>query len=316
MTDQQASAFWSRPRNRLLGVLICTLLWGSAYPAVKVGYQLFAIPSTAVSSQLLFAGLRFFLAGVLVTAFHALRQKRLVLPRKGDAKGILSLGLVQTVLQYLFFYIGMSRTSGVRGAVLNAMSSFIMVICAGILYRKTDRLTWRKAVGCILGLGGICLANLGGGFGQEPVTLTGEGFVLLSAAAMAAGGLLSKLCTQGRDTMTITGWQLMLGGAILLAVGICTGGSFGAVEPAGILLLIYMAFLSAVAVCLWTALLKDNPVSSVSVYNFLVPLFGTLFSGIFLGEEFLTLPGLAALILVCAGIYIVNWSPKEKSPQG
>lgn len=46
--------------------MICCLLWGSAFPCIKIGYKMFHIASADASSQLLFAGCRFFLAGVLV----------------------------------------------------------------------------------------------------------------------------------------------------------------------------------------------------------------------------------------------------------
>ena len=45
--------------------LVCTFLWGSASPCIKLGYALFKIPSSETWTQVLFAGTRFVLAGVL-----------------------------------------------------------------------------------------------------------------------------------------------------------------------------------------------------------------------------------------------------------
>ena len=67
-----------------------------------------------------------------------------------------------------------------------------------------------------------------------------------------------------------------------------------------------MAFLSAAAFTVWTMLLKYNPASKIAVYNFLIPIFGTTFSVMFLNESIFNLRSLLALILACAGIYIVN----------
>lgn len=50
--------------------IICCLLWGSAFPCIKIGYQMFNIPSGAVGSQFLFAGIRFTLAGILTNFFR------------------------------------------------------------------------------------------------------------------------------------------------------------------------------------------------------------------------------------------------------
>ena len=53
----------------------CCLLWGSAFPSIKIGYQLFHIDSADTGSQLLFAGYRFTLAGILVILAGSLLYK-------------------------------------------------------------------------------------------------------------------------------------------------------------------------------------------------------------------------------------------------
>ncbi|MBQ5681951.1 MAG: EamA family transporter, partial [Peptococcaceae bacterium] len=103
-----------------------------------------------------------------------------------------------------------------------------------------------------------------------------------------------------------TGYQLTGGGLVLILIGLCGHGTFGAVTAKGLLLLFYMAFLSAAAFTVWTMLLKHNPASRIAIYNFLIPIFGTTFSVMFLGESVFNLRSLAALALACAGIYIVN----------
>ena len=81
-------------------------------------------------------------------------------------------------------------------------------------------------------------------------------------------------------------------------------------------LLFYMALLSAVAFVIWTGLLRDYPAGRVAVFGFSIPVFGVLFSGIFLGERFLSWKNLAALFLICAGIVIVNLRKKEEKADG
>ena len=73
-------------------------------------------------------------------------------------------------------------------------------------------------------------------------------------------------------------------------------------------LLLYMAMISAVAYTLWGVLLKYNPVSRVSVFGFMNPVFGVLLSALILGEsaQALSIYALAALVLVSLGIYVVN----------
>ena len=46
--------------------LFCSALWGSAFPCVKIGYDLFGIDKASTPSIILFAGVRFFIAGIMV----------------------------------------------------------------------------------------------------------------------------------------------------------------------------------------------------------------------------------------------------------
>lgn len=283
--------------------LLCTILWGSAFPSVKSGYLLFGVEDTF--AKLLFAGIRFTGAGLAVLAAAHFVMKRSIRPRREQWKDIAVLGLVQTTLQYVFFYIGLSNTTGVKGSVLTATTTFISVIFAHFLFQD-DRLNAQKALGCIIGFAGVVVVNLGTGELGGGFRLDGEGFMIISAAAAAFGALIIKLVARGEDPMLVTGWQLTVGGAALLAMGVFGGGQFAQVEPKGILLLCYMIFLSAAAFTIWTMLLAKYPVGKVTVYNFLVPVFGTLMSGIILHESVFTPYNLGALVLVCAGITIVN----------
>ncbi len=47
------------------GVCRC-ILWGSAIPVIKTGYQILAVDSADTASQIVFAGIRFALAEILV----------------------------------------------------------------------------------------------------------------------------------------------------------------------------------------------------------------------------------------------------------
>lgn len=289
----------------ILLALFCTILWGTAYPAVKIGYELFAIDSANDFGKLLFAGLRFTLAGLMTLAVSVILQKKLVIPQRQHWRGIALLGLVQTTGQYIFFYLGLSNTTGVKGSILYALATFFVVIFAHFLF-PDDKMNLQKILGCCIGFVGVLLitfdgTGLGGGF-----TFTGEGFIMLSTLSSALGALISRSVAQGQDPVVVTGYQLTGGGLILIFIGLIGHGHFDSVTAPGILLLLYMAFLSAAAFTVWTMLLKYNPASKIAVYNFLIPIFGTTYSVMFLNESIFNLRSLLALILACAGIYIVN----------
>lgn len=289
----------------ILLALFCTILWGTAYPAVKIGYELFAIDSANDFGKLLFAGLRFTLAGLMTLAVSVILQKKLLIPQRQHWCGIALLGLVQTTGQYIFFYLGLSNTTGVKGSILYALATFFVVIFAHFLF-PDDKMNLQKILGCCIGFVGVLLitfdgTGLGGGF-----TFTGEGFIMLSTLSSALGALISRSVAQGQDPVVVTGYQLTGGGLILIFIGLIGHGHFDSITAPGILLLLYMAFLSAAAFTVWTMLLKYNPASKIAVYNFLIPIFGTTFSVMFLNESIFNLRSLLALILACAGIYIVN----------
>lgn len=84
------------------------------------------------------------------------------------------------------------------------------------------------------------------------------------------------------------------------------GGHVGGFEMKSVLLLTYMALLSTAAFSIWTVLMKYNPVGKVAVYTFTIPIFGVALSGMILGEKVFEIKNLIALVLVSAGIVLVN----------
>lgn len=102
-------------------------------------------------SIILFAGMRFLLAGFLVILFHSIQGRRWIMPQKGSGRAILELCLNQTVLQYYFFYTGLAHASGVHGAIITGGNVFISILVASLIFRY-EKLTARKLVGCALGL--------------------------------------------------------------------------------------------------------------------------------------------------------------------
>ena len=100
----------------------------------------------------------------------------------------------------------------------------------------------------------------------------------------------------------------------MILAGLLMGGRLDAITLKGLLLLLYMAFISAGAYTVWSLLLKYNPVSKVAVFGFCTPIFGVILSAVILGEstsfQFKTV---SALVFVCIGIIIVNYKKKEKT---
>ncbi len=309
-----SSASYTRPATVLVLASVCCLLWGSAYPAIKQGYALFGIGPGETGTQIVFAGWRFTLAGLLLLAVTGVRRQPVLLPLRLHVGPLLLLGVTQTTLHYLFFYIGLAHTTGVKGSIMVGSTTFFSVLLAHVLYAN-DRLTVRRIGGCILGFAGVIGVNLTSGGLDLTLSFRGEGFVVISAFFLSASSIYGKRLSQRMDVIAMTGHQLTLGGLLLLVIGHAAGGRLQGFSPASGLLLGYLVVLSSVAFVLWSLLLKHNRVGVVAVYSFLIPVFGALLSALFLREPILELRYLAALTLVSAGIWLVNREPVVASPR-
>ena len=292
--------------------LFCCVLWGSAFPCVKTGYKLFHIDTTSVPSVILFAGIRFTLAGAFVIIFGSATRKKFLLPKAKNWWRVCIIAIFQTVLQYTFYYIGLASTSGVKASVLNGLGVFFTIIAACFVFR-TEKFNLIKFAGCVLGFGGVVLINLGGGFSFD-FSLQGEGFIIFSglSAAFAAGFV--KIFSKSEDTTAICGWQFFSGGILLTVTGLAAGGRITHIDVGAAFMLLYLAFLSACAFTLQSFLLRYNPVSKVAVFKSANPIFGAVFSALILGEreQLLSLYTLLALLLVCTGIFVINKFGEKK----
>lgn len=285
--------------------LMCCVLWGSAVPAVKVGYGLFGVAPGDTPALMLFAGVRFFLAGLMLLAYARL-SGRAVGQTPARLGRLAVLGLISTAGQYLFYYVGLAHTSGVKVSITTSTSTFFSVLLAHALYAN-DRLTRRRVLGCLAGFAGVVIVNLAGGLDLQ-FSLWGEGCIILAAMLFSAGGVYGKGLSADMDADLMTGWQLLIGGAMLTLAGLACGGRLGGVGIEGAALLAYLAALSAAAFSLWSVLLKHNPVGVVAIFNCAIPIFGVLLSGLVLGESVFEWKNLAALALVSLGIWMVTTS--------
>jgi len=244
----------------------------------------------------------------LLAGLAATGRQPLLAPAREHLRPLLALGLTQTTLHYLFFYIGLAHTTGVKGSIVVGSSTFFSVLLAHFLYAN-DKLSRRRVIGCVTGFAGVILVNLNRGGIDFDVSMRGEGFVAIAAFLLSASSIYGKRLSQRMDAVVMTGLQLTMGGLVLWATGFALGGSLHGFTAASTALLAYLILLSSVAFTLWSLLLKHNRVGTVAIYTFLIPIFGALLSAVFLGERIFDLRYLAALMLVCVGIWTVHREP-------
>lgn len=293
--------------------LLCCILWGSATPSIKIGYSLFNIQSTDTASQILFAGMRFTLAGFLTLLFGSIISRRVLVPKKKSVVPIIKLATVQTVLQYVFFYIGHAHTSGVKAAIINGSNVFLAILFAVFVFRY-EKMTVKKLIACIVGFAGIVIINLSNGGFDMNLSFMGEGAIFISAVAYALSSGMIKKYSQAENPVVLSGTQFFIGGMAMCAAGFSAGGRVTGFTPSSTALLIYLALISAVAYTIWGILLKYNSVARVAIFGFTNPIFGVILSAIFLGEgsQAFGVRGIVALVLVSIGILVVNSSSDKK----
>ncbi|MGN0606002.1 MAG: DMT family transporter [Oscillospiraceae bacterium] len=303
--------FFSNTLVAVISAMICCILWGSAFAGVKIGYEKFGISASQWNSQMVFAGVRFTIAGIMAVIFGSITSKKLLIPSKSAIPKVLKICSFQTVLQYFFYYIGLAHTTGSKAAVIVAANVFTAILISSLIYH-TEKLTVRKMLGCILGFAGIIVVNLSGLSGNLSFSFIGDGFIFLCTIASGFSSVLMKKYSADENPVMLSGWQFLAGGIIMWIFGAVSGGNIGNINHQSVAILIYLAFVSAAAYSLWAVLLKYNPVSKIAVFGFMNPICGVIISEIILHEgNGFSIQGITALILVCLGIYIVN--RKEKA---
>ncbi len=300
-----------RDKLWMLIPIIVTMFWGSGAPTIKLGYTYFQLQSDDVFSILLFAGLRFFGAGWITLAISRLltgKRPRFYIKM---IKPTIVMALIQTVLQYFFFYLGLTVVSGAAGVLISSTGTFFAVIIAILI--GMEAMTGRKFAGIVSGLVGVIIFNFSPDL-ELIFRWNGELFILLTAICYALHNVLVKHYSKEHEPVALTGFQFILGGAVLCLIGIAGGGSLIWPGFAKSLILLYLMFQVAVAYALWSLLLKRHDTSKVVIFNALTPIFGAVFSWLILGEDIWRWNTLAALLLVVLGISLINWKRKTAAP--
>ena len=291
--------------------LLCCMLWGSAFPMIKIGYAQFEIPSDSPASQILFAGIRFAIAGVLAVLIGSAAAKKPLIPSRKAVLKVLILSLLQTVLQYIFFYIGLAHTTGVKSSIINGSGVFWTILAAVVVYRM-EKFNGQKILGCLLGFAGVVLINLEKGGMDFDFTLIGEGFILISSISSALSTGAVKHFSKGENPVMLAGWQFFVGGLVMALCGAALGGRLPVVSFGGIATLAWLSFVSACAYSIWSLLLKHHPVSNVAIFGVTRPLFGVGLSALLLNEvQNFSWMTIAALVLVTVGIAVLYIRPKK-----
>jgi len=300
---ERAARFFEKRRNVALNAIGYTFLWGCAFPLVKICMESFAIGGEEQAAKCLLAGIRFTAAGALTLLLYAFAGEDSVKPGRKQLRCAILYGMVATALQYSFTYIGLSRIDGSRAAVYDQLWVFVVVLTGGLFYRS-ERLTRRKLIGCVLGFLGVLVISTDGGAWQfHPA---GEGFMLMAAACQTAANLLAKRFSGILPAAKLTGYGQLIGGAALTLVSLLAGGRITVVSLRALAALLLLIFISSAAYTMSLMPLRYCPVTEVSSWSLLITVFGILMSALMLGENILRAEYAAAILLIGGGIHLIN----------
>ena len=293
-------------RYKSILAIFCALGWSLAYPLIKIGYQAFQIDAGDLGGKIIFAGIRFFSAGVLVLVFCCFQKIRIEMKKKNDLFWLFLLSIVNIALHYMFAYIGLGYNPSARSTILDSMGSFFLIILSTIIF-SDDKMSASKVLGCVLGISGIIAINIQPGVNFfENVTFRGDGMILLNACCAAFGGVITRVVSKKMNMMQATGQSMMIGGALLLIIVLVAGtNSSWSLNIKGIFVLIILIMISAGCFAIYNELLAYHPISKIAIYNALIPVLGVIFAALLLKEE-LKWQYLMAVVMVACGIYLVN----------
>lgn len=282
---------------------LCTMLWGSAFPLLKISFVNMGISDMGEIYD--FIAYRFIIAGVLIAFLIKARGGKISLSGMRNYLIVALIAVVQVCLQFVFFYIGLKNTTGVKASIINGSGTFFIMIFSHI-FISSDNVTLRKWIGAFIGFTGLVAVNFDPALLDLSFSPSGDGMILLTSITGAAGSLLVKKNSVSISPLHISMYQFIIGSVFLLAVSHTWGTShviLSEMNGIDIGFLIYLGISSAVAFSLWYILIQYNNLSRIAVYFFMVPIWGALFSAMLIKNESLTPMTVIGAVLVSSGIY-------------
>ena len=282
----------------ILSALLVMAIWGSLYPAIKIGYTAFNINADSIPDILMFAGIRFLISGIAVS--FALRNDKI--NDRSDIKYILLAGIFSIVLQYAFVYIGLSISDGSKASIIKQVG-ILVYVCFAFLFIRNEKFSIYKILGALIGFAGIAVMGTGGGGFEFSV---GDIMIILSSLCMVTANIIIKVKLDGVSSFTITGISQFVGGAVLIVCAFLMGAKMPVFNLRAFGVFAYICIASNVAYILWYHIIKKNNLSNLFIIKFAEPLFACMFSAILLGEDIFKIQYLIAFILVSSGIMLGN----------
>ncbi len=284
-------------------ILVLTLLWGFNYSAIKF--------SNTGLSPVFTSFLRSAIASVCGIAYC------LAIKQKLFHKGILlfhgaMIGLFFG-LEFVCLYFGLLFTDSARSVIFMYLSPFIVAIGAQIFLK--EKLNTLKTIGLVLAFLGIYFVFRGKPTVYNKYMLLGDLLAIIAAVFWGATTVyIKKFLAEKVHAINTFLYQLVFSVPIILICAFILEDTW--VKDFNIYIaasLFYQSVIVAfISYFVWFKLIYLYPVAKLSVFTFLTPIFGVFFGVLFYNEE-LTFGLALGLVLVCIGVYCVNYKLNRKN---
>ncbi len=288
-----------------LAIVAC-LLWSTAFAGIKIGLE--------YTTPLQFAGIRFFLAGLLIIPLTK-NLRNFINAIKTNFWLIIRVSLFQTIILYSLFYWGLSLVPGAIAAILIGSQPLFAALVASMM-QKNDKLSARKLFTISLGIGGIFLIAYHKGWGTNNGLQQVLGMAILILANISSGiGNVFVAKQKGKISATIlSAWQMSIGGLVLFLFSLFFEPFSGFHKPLTYFISLgWLSFISAAAFTIWFTLLQrpNVLVSDLNIWKFIIPILGAILSWILLPGEQPELIPIIGMIIIGASLILYSLSNKK-----
>lgn len=229
-------------------------------------------------------------------------------------KVILLVTLLQIIVNYSFFYMGLQFVPGALGAVIAGSQPLITALIAALLHEE-EKLTQRKIVTIICGISGVVLISAGRQAFRlgTAIELLGVGMILLANTSLSLGNIIVSLKSKGINPFILSSFSLFTGGLTLYLISIPVEGVSVVSFPREYwFILLWLSFMAATAFTIWFSLLQRPGVrvSELNLWKFIIPVAGAILSWLLVpGEkpEWLTISG---MVIITGSLVLFFWNTK------
>jgi len=288
------------PRFITAGLLF-SILWASASVAGKFGLR--------SSEPLTLFTIRFLLAGAVLLSYVALSRKWQN-PSKKEWIQITIFGAFNTTLYLGIFIIALGEVAAGITALMIALNPLLISILSSVWMKRP--VAMREWASIILGMIGVSVATYPL-FEDGYATIWGVGLLVLSMLTYSIGAVYYASVKWTLNRSVINGWQVIIGGLLLLPFTLFFEGDGTNYDMRFWLSIGWLVIpVSIGAVQLWLYLLKEDAVKA-SLWLFVCPIFGLLYSTWLLDEPF-TIYTAGGALLVLVSLY-VGQDPSSRPKQ-